>query len=232
MIIAQNEWTSLAIHDCRNGKFEWTSAFNKLCIREERASFGPQALIKLIRTTSLAQKLQNHGWNVENEMIYQRFKQKKMKAFYELEELSLCIWKLLKNRHFLYGSWLWARFSGNHQQNPLNHGRNILDWSCITKYVFYKGKTTQSTNESYSVHASPVILQTYDSISSSTASKCPENNSHSVRRLFATWTNQTNHLVTDLSRFSAPLEETESLYVPCPSFPSSMALKNPSFKPE
>ena len=157
---------------------------------------------------------------------------KRKKAFYELEELSLCIWKLLKNRHFLYGSWLWARFSGNHQQNPLNHGRNILDWSCITKYVFYKGKTTQSTNESYSVRASPVILQTYDSISSSTASKCPENNSHSVRRLFATWTNQTNHLVTDLSRFSAPLEETESLYVPCPSFPSSMALKNPSFKPE
>ena len=77
MIIAQNEWTSLAIHDCRSGKFEWTSAFNKLCIREERASFGPQALIKLIRTTSLAQKLQNHGWNIENEMIYQWFKQKK-----------------------------------------------------------------------------------------------------------------------------------------------------------
>ena len=28
--IAQNEWTSLAIHDRRSGKFERTSAFNKL----------------------------------------------------------------------------------------------------------------------------------------------------------------------------------------------------------
>ena len=138
MIIAQNEWTSLAIHDCRSGKFEWTSAFNKLCIREERASFGPQALIKLIRTTrnyKTTDGILKMKWYI-NDLS------KRKKAFYELKELSLCIWKLLKNRHFLYGSWLWARFSGNHQQNPLNHGRNILDWSCITKYVFYKGKTT------------------------------------------------------------------------------------------
>ena len=51
----------------------------------------------------------------------------------------------------------------------------------------YKGKTTQtSTNESDSVHASPVILQPY--ASSSTVSKCPENNSHSARCLkFYEW---------------------------------------------
>ena len=36
-----------------------------------------------------------------------------------------------------------------------------------------------STNESDSVHASPVILQTY--ASSSIVSKCSENNSHSAR---------------------------------------------------
>ena len=34
-------------------------AFNKLWIREERASFRPPALIKLIRATSLAPKFQN-----------------------------------------------------------------------------------------------------------------------------------------------------------------------------
>ena len=48
-------------------KFEGSSAFNKLWVREERASFGPQALIKLIRTTLLALKLQNHGRYIENE---------------------------------------------------------------------------------------------------------------------------------------------------------------------
>ena len=57
LLIAQNEWTSLAILDRRSGKFECTFAFNKFWIREERAPFGPQALIKLIRTTSLALKL-------------------------------------------------------------------------------------------------------------------------------------------------------------------------------
>ena len=65
--IAQNECTSPAIHDRRSGKFECTSAFNKLWIREERASFGQPGLIKLIRATSLAPKLQNHGRNIENE---------------------------------------------------------------------------------------------------------------------------------------------------------------------
>ena len=46
----------------------------------------------------------------------------------------------------------------------------------------HKGKTAQtSTNENDSVHASPVILQTY--ASRSTVSKCPENNSHSARCL-------------------------------------------------
>ena len=39
--------------------------------------------------------------------------------------------------------------------------------------------TKDRPHESDSVHASPVILQTY--ASSSTASKCPENNSHSAR---------------------------------------------------
>ena len=48
-------------------KFEGSSAFSKLWVREERASFGPQALIKLIRTTLLALKLQNHGRYIENE---------------------------------------------------------------------------------------------------------------------------------------------------------------------
>ena len=45
--IAQNDWTSLIIHDRRSGKFECTSALNKLQIREEWAIFGPPALIKL-----------------------------------------------------------------------------------------------------------------------------------------------------------------------------------------
>ena len=30
VVIAQNEWTSLAIHDRRSGKIERTSAFNEL----------------------------------------------------------------------------------------------------------------------------------------------------------------------------------------------------------
>ena len=46
--IAQNEWTSLILHDRRSGKFECTSALNKLQIREEWAIFGPPALIKLL----------------------------------------------------------------------------------------------------------------------------------------------------------------------------------------
>ena len=46
--IAQNEWTSLIIHDRRSGKFECTSTLNKLRIREEWAFFGPPALVKLI----------------------------------------------------------------------------------------------------------------------------------------------------------------------------------------
>ena len=50
-----------------NGKFERTSAFNKLWIRKESASFGPPALIKLIRATSLAPKCQIHWRNIENE---------------------------------------------------------------------------------------------------------------------------------------------------------------------
>ena len=57
-------WTSLAIHDRRSGKFERTSAFNKLWIREERASFGPPALRKLILVTSLAPKWQIHWRNI------------------------------------------------------------------------------------------------------------------------------------------------------------------------
>ena len=56
------EWVDIISyrHDHRSGKFEWTSAFNMLWIREERASFCPPALIKLIRTTSLAPKWQIH----------------------------------------------------------------------------------------------------------------------------------------------------------------------------
>lgn len=42
-----------------------------------------------------------------------------------------------------------------------------------------KERLQTSTNESDLVHASPVILQTYDS--RSTVSRCPENNSHSAR---------------------------------------------------
>ena len=35
-IIAQNEWTSLAIHDRRSGKFQRTSAFNdRIYTRDE-----------------------------------------------------------------------------------------------------------------------------------------------------------------------------------------------------
>ena len=47
--------------------------------------------------------------------------------------------------------------------------------------ISLQGKDCADFNqsESDSVHASPVILQTYDS--SSTVSKCPENNSHSAR---------------------------------------------------
>ena len=65
--ISQNEWTSLIIHDRRSGKFECTSALNKLRIREEWAIFGPPALIKLLGATSLAPKWQNHGRNIKNE---------------------------------------------------------------------------------------------------------------------------------------------------------------------
>ena len=65
--IAQNDWTSLIIHDRRSGKFEYTSALNKLQIREEWAIFGPPALIKLLGATSLAPKWQNHGRNIKNE---------------------------------------------------------------------------------------------------------------------------------------------------------------------
>ena len=45
-LIAQNEWTSLIIHDLRSGKFKCTSALNDPLIREEWAIFGPPALIK------------------------------------------------------------------------------------------------------------------------------------------------------------------------------------------
>ena len=45
-------------------------------------------------------------------MIYLRFKHQIYK-FYVAEGLSLCTWKLLTRDHFLYGSWLWARLSGN-----------------------------------------------------------------------------------------------------------------------
>ena len=57
--IAQNDWTSLA-HDRPSGKFKCTSALNKLQITVKRASFGPPALIKFIRATSLASKGQIH----------------------------------------------------------------------------------------------------------------------------------------------------------------------------
>ena len=75
LLTAQNEWTLLAIHDRRSGKLECTSAFNKLWIRGERAPFGPQALIKLICTTSLALKLNNNPDKILKWMIYQWFKQ-------------------------------------------------------------------------------------------------------------------------------------------------------------
>ena len=54
--ITQNDWTSLIIHDRRSGKFECTSALNKLPKREEWAIFGPPALIKLLGATSLVPK--------------------------------------------------------------------------------------------------------------------------------------------------------------------------------
>ena len=65
--IAQNDWTSLIIHDRRSGKFECTSALNKLQIREEWAIFGPPALIKLLGATSLVPKWQSHERNIKNE---------------------------------------------------------------------------------------------------------------------------------------------------------------------
>ena len=67
--IAQNEWTSLITHNRRSGKFECTSALNKLRIREEWAIFGPPALIKLLVATSLAPKSQKHGRNIKNELF-------------------------------------------------------------------------------------------------------------------------------------------------------------------
>ena len=48
-----------------------------------------------------------------------------------------------------------------------------------------------STNESDSIYASPTILQTY--ASSSTVSKCLENNSHSVRCLLMPWSAASRH---------------------------------------
>ena len=54
--IAQNDWTSLIIHDRRSCKFECTSALNKLPIKDEWTFFGPPALIKLLGATSLAPK--------------------------------------------------------------------------------------------------------------------------------------------------------------------------------
>ena len=67
--IAQNEWTSVIIHERRSSKFECTSALNKLRIREEWAIFGPPALIKLLGATLLAPKWQNHGRNIKNEWL-------------------------------------------------------------------------------------------------------------------------------------------------------------------
>ena len=78
MTIAQNEWTSLAIHDRRSGKFNCTSAFNKLalCIREERASFGPQASLThshdFVSPKITKPRTENWKWT-----IYQWFRQKK-----------------------------------------------------------------------------------------------------------------------------------------------------------
>ena len=110
--IAQNEWTSLIIHDHRSGKFRCTSALNKLQIREECVFFGPPALVKLIGATSLAPKLQIHWRNIENEEFTCGLSTKD-KNFCAAEVLSLSTWKLLKRGHFLYGSWLWVRFSLN-----------------------------------------------------------------------------------------------------------------------
>ena len=45
--------------------------------------------------------------------------------------------------------------------------------------ITIKERPLTSTNDSDSAQVSPVILQTY--ASSSTVSKCPENNSHSAR---------------------------------------------------
>ena len=52
-------------------------------------------------------------------MIYLRFKHKIYKL-YVAGGLSLCTWKWLKRAHFLYGSWLWARLSGNQQYIRVN----------------------------------------------------------------------------------------------------------------
>ena len=54
--IAQNEWTSLIIHDLRSGKFRCTNSLNKLRVREEKAFFGPPGLTKLLGVTSLTPK--------------------------------------------------------------------------------------------------------------------------------------------------------------------------------
>ena len=67
LFIAQNEWTSLIIHDRRRSKFNCTRALNKLRLWEQGAFFGPPALITLIGATSLAPKLQIYWENIENE---------------------------------------------------------------------------------------------------------------------------------------------------------------------
>ena len=106
---AQNEWTSLIIHDHRCGKFECTSALNKLQIREEWAFFGPPVLIKLLG--ALAPIWQNHEQNIKNEwFIYglstipQQLKIAKKRPFF--------VWKLTSSANF----WKLVTKSSSHGQ--------------------------------------------------------------------------------------------------------------------